>query len=125
MSKLTRPEQLKTLDSEGWTRYQQKLVVSGYHVPDPFTLEEWENAVNKWPNVEYPDIFNYLINTPGTFTQDTLKAYKSLEAYNLYHAGHVHTVWYNKVSDQSPVCALKSKVTPSQRITETPPQTFH
>ena len=41
---------------------------------------EWNN----WPQVEDPDIYSYLIQKPSIYTGERLKAYKSLEAYNLY-----------------------------------------
>lgn len=53
---------------------------------DPYNLPEsvWEDDIHKWPPVDYPDIYNYLIESPGEFTREKLKAYKSLEAYNYY-----------------------------------------
>ena len=42
-----------------------------------------------WPDVEYPDIYNFLIQTPSLYTGDSLKAYKSLDAYNFYVSGWV------------------------------------
>ncbi len=44
--------------------------------------EDWQN----WPAVEYPDVYNFLIQTPSLYTGESLKAYKSLDAYN--HAVH-------------------------------------
>ena len=35
-----------------------------------------------WLEVKYPDIYNFLIATPSFYTGDSLKAYKSLDAYN-------------------------------------------
>ena len=37
-------------------------------------------------------------------------------------SGHVQVVEYHSVSEESPFCALRAKVTPSQRITEKPHQ---
>ena len=58
------------------------LVVS----PDPYVLLEqgrvdgdsWQD----WPDVEYADLFCYLIETNSDYTGESLKAYKSLESYN-------------------------------------------
>lgn len=53
---------------------------------DPFRLvdADWSDDTTRWPPVEYPDIYTYLIETPGEYTREKLKAYKSLEAYNYY-----------------------------------------
>ena len=36
-----------------------------------------------WPNIEYPDIYNYFITTPS-YTKQQLKAYKSLDGYKYF-----------------------------------------
>ena len=53
---------------------------------DPYLLEsnKWKDDVSSWPPVEFPHIYVYLIETPGEFTREKLKAFKSLEAYNYY-----------------------------------------
>ena len=50
---------------------------------DPYTFshEEWSSDISYWPEVEYLDIYNYLINTRSPYTKDELKAYKSLEGW--------------------------------------------
>ena len=53
---------------------------------DPYQLaaDQWIDDTSRWPPVEYPDLYSYLIETPGEFTKEKLKAFKSLEAYNYY-----------------------------------------
>lgn len=53
---------------------------------DPYQLaaDQWIDDISRWPPVEYPDLYTYLIETPGEFTKEKLKAFKSLEAYNYY-----------------------------------------
>jgi hypothetical protein len=57
--------------------------------PDPCVGSEvvdgWiDDDVALWPPVEFGCIYSYLIDTPGQFSKEKLKAYKSLEAYNYY-----------------------------------------
>ena len=72
-------------------RYREKLQVlynsndSGVLV-DPYSVEDekWKDDVSLWPPVEFGEIYTYLIDTPGQFTREKMKAYKSLEAFNYY-----------------------------------------
>ena len=41
------------------------------------------------PEIEYPDIYNFLINTQSPITKEKLKAYKSLEGYKYFVVGWV------------------------------------
>ena len=42
------------------------------YLQEPSTIgEDWKN----WSSVEYPDIYNYLIQTPGLYTGESLKTY--------------------------------------------------
>ena len=38
--------------------------------------------MSRWPPIEFPHVYTYLIDTPGEFTREKLKAFKSLQAYN-------------------------------------------
>ena len=88
------------LDGTAKLRYKEKLEKLGA-IEDPYlrwghsTLkaEEWQN----WPKVEYPDIYNFLIQSPSLYTGESLKAYKSLDAYNYYMNGWI---------DKATVCKL-------------------
>ena len=53
---------------------------------DPYKIKEefWIDDVSKWPPVEFPALYMYFIESPGGYTRERLKAYKSLEAYNYY-----------------------------------------
>ena len=74
-------------------RHREKLTLLG-DIQDPYVAistaasnccsgVDWQ----QWPDVEYPDIFNYLIATPSPYTQQQLRAYKSLEAYKYFIDG--------------------------------------
>ncbi|KAG8176737.1 hypothetical protein JTE90_003368 [Oedothorax gibbosus] len=45
------------------------------------SADKWMNDVTKWPKIDYPDLFNYLVNSKGSFDAKCLKNYKSLAAY--------------------------------------------
>ncbi|XP_036002672.1 uncharacterized protein LOC118565784 [Fundulus heteroclitus] len=49
-----------------------------------------------------------------------MKAYKSLEAYKYVLSGHVQEVLSHQIDPSCPYIALKTKVTPSQRIRDKP-----
>ena len=46
--------------------------------------KHWIDDISQWPPVEFGQIYTNLINTPGQFTSEKMKAYKSLEAFNYY-----------------------------------------
>ena len=73
-----------SLDYEAKKRYKEKLVLETEELEDPYALSEeaWSDNVTKWPNVEFGDIYNYLIDSKGHYTKESLKAYKSLEPEN-------------------------------------------
>ena len=74
-----------TLPQSEKNQYRKKLSVlygkSGQNevaVTDP--ASKWIDDISLWPPVAYGDIYEYLVNTPGPFTREVLKAYKSLDA---------------------------------------------
>ena len=49
---------------------------------------DWAN----WPRVEYADIYNFLVESSSVYTGESLKSYKSLDAYNYYVNGWVSSI---------------------------------
>ena len=73
--------ELEEAEKLGYTQKLNKLGgIDNPFIQEPNVVgEDWEC----WPSVEYPDIYNYLIQTPSLYTGESLKTYKSLDTYNL------------------------------------------
>eukprot|EP00795_Rhopilema_esculentum_P017045 gene17045-8556_t len=59
-------EYITGLNAEARNQYLQKLEAINlrecqYRLP----ADAWLNNPTQWPNIEYPNIYDYLINTPG------------------------------------------------------------
>lgn len=85
-----------TLDKVAQDRYKEKLAMLG-NIQDPyFTMNSPESpegmSWQNWPNVSYPDIYNYFVETPSIYTKQELKAYKSLDGYKYFVDGWVSDV---------------------------------
>ena len=52
----------------------------------PYTIaaEFSENNPTQWPDLEYPEVYQYLIETPGVLTSRAMANRRSLDAYNLF-----------------------------------------
>lgn len=108
-------KQLSSGDKEGYSR--KLTLTTGERLPDPYaiTKHEFSQDLTKWPKVQWPDIYTYLINKPSVYTKESLRAYKSLESYNNVLCGHVQTVLYHPISASSEFCVVCAEVLPSQR----------
>ena len=69
-------------------------------LPDPYGIpaHEWVVDMTKWPDLQWPDIYTYLIEKPNAFTKEKLRAFKSTDAYNYVLCGHVQPVKYHPIS---------------------------
>ena len=58
---------------------------------DTYLSKDFVSGFNKelWPEIEYPDICNYLTYTTSSYTKEQLKAYKSMDGYNFFVQGWV------------------------------------
>ena len=96
------------MDPVHYARYQEKLSLIGGL--DPYTVARGAAIcdVEAFPKITYPDIVNYLVFSPGPFTMDDMRAYKSLEAYNQFVCGWVRDLGVILVKDD--MCVLVAQV---------------
>ena len=107
-------------DNKAKKRFQEKLDAVGLDVsPYDIPADLWIDDPSKWPDLEWPEVHDYLINTPGVFTREAMKNRKSLESYNQFVSGWVRTVFIYQIKNQNFVI-LKAQVVPSQRLNEEP-----
>ena len=104
-------------------RYREKLQKLG-GLADPY-LEKSRDGHSSvdwqlWPEVEYPDIYNFLIATPSLYTGDSLKAYKSLDAYNYYTSGWVDNVMVFTIHCRPGTFLVTARVKHSQKLSAPP-----
>ena len=57
---------------------KKKLTLNGSLLPYPCSLENWQDNWTLPPEINWGDMYHYLINTPSNFTHESMKAYKSL-----------------------------------------------
>ena len=69
------------------------------------------------PALEYPDIYNYLITFPSSYTGDSLRSYKGLEGYKFVQAGFVSPLSFWSLPSKDAV-VVTARVNHSQRLNE-------
>ncbi|XP_065189567.1 sushi, von Willebrand factor type A, EGF and pentraxin domain-containing protein 1-like [Sycon ciliatum] len=80
------------LDDSSKCRYREKLERVAPDSSDPYLPRSIFLEEDKFPLVDYPDIYNFLVNAPSPYTKEQLKAYKSLEGYKYLVSGWVGDV---------------------------------
>ena len=110
---------LSTLSSEDRKRFQEKLRVfvgeQEIRVFNPYeewNSELWNDTPTSWPDLDWGDLFNYLVFTSGPFTSESLKAYKSLDAHDYFVSRKVGCIYSRSVVDK--IVILKAEVRPDQ-----------
>lgn len=82
---------VNSLDVLHKRRYVEKL--RSIQSPDPYLMPKSifldPLSSPSLPDICYPDIYNYLIHTNSAYSHESLKNFKSLEAYKYFVAGWV------------------------------------
>ena len=98
----------ESLDEESQLYYDRKLTTAdGKKLLDPMSLKDWKNNVASLPDVNWPDIYNFLVNTPSVYTHESMKVYKLLKAYEFFVCGHVYDVFYHQIDKSNHFCLVK------------------
>jgi len=71
---------LKDVERHSYLAKVQSLGIGS--CPYSICKTEWVDDMKLWPPVTFPDVYSYLVDTPGDLTREKLKAFKSLDAYN-------------------------------------------
>jgi len=59
-------EYIDTLDANALHRYKAKLATAGLsECPFRSPADQWRDNPKEWPEVQYHDVYHYLINFPG------------------------------------------------------------
>ena len=91
-------EYLKSLEPNDTQCYVKKFTLTiGECFPNQYTLvaEEWEENINKFPDITWRDVTEYLIETSSLYTKESMKAYKSLEAFDYVYVDMCSNVFIN------------------------------
>ncbi|XP_078351893.1 uncharacterized protein LOC144636534 [Oculina patagonica] len=98
--------------------YDEKLkIIAGI---DPYSVSAnvFSQSMTEWPEIEFPDIVNYLLFSTSKFTKEQVKAYKSLQSYQYFVAGLVRSMFVGKATQDTRI--LIGKVNHSQRLSKAP-----
>lgn len=65
---------------------------------DPYTLKPQNFSFDRieFPRVSYIDIVNYVVFEKSAYSKESMKAYKSLDAYKYFQSGFVKRVGMKK-----------------------------
>ena len=85
--------------------YKKLTIADGKKLPDPMSLKDWKNNVALLPDVNWLDIYNYLVNTPSKYTHESMKAYKSQRRTNSLFAD-LHMFFTTKLTRATTFASL-------------------
>lgn len=81
-----------------------------YNAPGVLFKNIEDNLSIALPALGYPDIYNYLINFPSSYSGDSLKSYKSLEGYKWTVSGFVSCLQMWKLLAQKNCAIITARV---------------
>ena len=93
-------------------RYNEKLTLKNrVNLGDPYAIKDgWSDDISKLPSISWSEITKYLVETPSFYTNEAIKAFKSLEGYEFFREGHVQDCFHHERAASQPFCFIKSKV---------------
>ena len=104
--------------------YKGLLRANTETLPDPEQLSNWESeasSIAKWPPMMSMDIASYLNSIDDIPLRKRLMAdYKDQKGYSYFSSGWMGEIQYHHISQDSKYCFLKTKCTPSQRVSNGP-----
>ena len=91
--------------------YLAKTKIIGGLDPFQIDLKLMSSDPDNYPDVTYPDIFNYLVLSKNPeYTKESMKAYKGLEAFKQLLSGWVHQVLVYSIPNHPDVVIIFGKV---------------
>ena len=102
---------IEDIGGEAKARYYKQLKdVDLDCCPYQIASHSWKNNPTKWPDLEFPDTYVYLIETPGVFIRESMKNRKSMKyTTNLSMVGGEQFITIKKL-DQSPSYPFPSQI---------------
>jgi len=97
MTELEYSQYFGELKGEEKKRYEDKVKIIGC-AKDPYCYLESKNDIagtiewTEWPEVMYPDVYNYLVHTVSLYTGEEMRAYKSLDGFNFLVNGWLNSI---------------------------------
>lgn len=86
-------------------RYEQKLIVDRCMLPDPLNEVVREATFSPdfsaLPQLTYPDLYHYLVDTVCVYSREAVKAYRSLDAFNYFISGKLRKLCSYRLNDHT------------------------